>query len=165
MTCQAGGRTAPYTISSPEGGRWSSLRPGRFPPRKKDPVLFGQAWMDAQNLPPPPRGSNPAPPARTESLHDCAIVAAAGTSYIRKVNFSPQLGQCQRSEVNRLVMGLSPRRTCFDPRSVHVGFVVDKVALAHVYLRLLRLQTLHIIPAALHTQLHHNNDLRGRTKQ
>jgi hypothetical protein len=32
-----------------------------------------------------------------------------------------------------LVAGLSPRRTGFDPRSVHVGFVVDKVALGQVF--------------------------------
>jgi hypothetical protein len=34
-----------------------------------------------------------------------------------------------------LVAGLSTRRPGFDPRSVHVGFVVDKVALGQVFLR------------------------------
>jgi hypothetical protein len=32
-----------------------------------------------------------------------------------------------------LVAGLSPRRPGFDPESVHVGFVVDKVALGQVF--------------------------------
>ena len=31
--------------------------------------------------------------------------------------------------LQRLVSGLSPHMPGFDPRSVHVGFVVDKVAL------------------------------------
>jgi hypothetical protein len=37
-----------------------------------------------------------------------------------------------------LVAGLSPRRTGFAPGSIHVGFVVDKVALGQVFLRVLR---------------------------
>jgi hypothetical protein len=35
--------------------------------------------------------------------------------------------------LRRLVAGLSPRRFGFDPGSVHVGFVVDKVALGQVF--------------------------------
>jgi hypothetical protein len=38
----------------------------------------------------------------------------------------------------RLVAGLSPRRPGFDPGSVHMGFVVDKVALGQVFPRVLR---------------------------
>jgi hypothetical protein len=37
--------------------------------------------------------------------------------------------------LSRLVAGLSPRRPGFDPGSVHVRFVVDKVALGQVFLR------------------------------
>ena len=37
------------------------------------------------------------------------------------------------SWLRRLVAGLSPRRPGFDPGSVHVGFVVDKVALGQVF--------------------------------
>jgi hypothetical protein len=37
--------------------------------------------------------------------------------------------------LRRLVAGLSPRRLGFDPGSVHVRFVVDKVALGQVFLR------------------------------
>jgi hypothetical protein len=33
----------------------------------------------------------------------------------------------------RLVAGFPQRRTGFEPRSGHVGFVVDKVALCHVF--------------------------------
>jgi hypothetical protein len=35
----------------------------------------------------------------------------------------------------RLVPGLSPRSSGFTPGSIHVGFVVDKVALGQVFLR------------------------------
>jgi hypothetical protein len=41
------------------------------------------------------------------------------------------------SWLRRLVAGLSPRRPEFDPESVHVGFVVDKVALGEVFPRVL----------------------------
>jgi hypothetical protein len=37
--------------------------------------------------------------------------------------------------LRRLVAGLSPWRPGFDPGSVHVGFVVDKVALGQVFPR------------------------------
>jgi hypothetical protein len=37
--------------------------------------------------------------------------------------------------LRRLVAGLSPGRTGFDPVSVHVGFVVDKVVLGQVFPR------------------------------
>jgi hypothetical protein len=33
-----------------------------------------------------------------------------------------------------LVAGLSPQRTGFDPASVHMGFVVDNLALGRVFL-------------------------------
>jgi hypothetical protein len=35
--------------------------------------------------------------------------------------------------LRRLAAGLPPRRPGFDPGSVHVGFVVDKVALGRVF--------------------------------
>jgi hypothetical protein len=40
--------------------------------------------------------------------------------------------------LRRLAAGLPPRRPGFDPRSVHVGFVADKVALGQVFSRILR---------------------------
>jgi hypothetical protein len=37
----------------------------------------------------------------------------------------------------RLVAGLSPLRPGIDPMSVHVGFVVDRMAMGQVFFRLL----------------------------
>jgi len=42
------------------------------------------------------------------------------------------------SWIRRLVAGLSPRRSWFDPRLVSVGSVVDKVALGQVSVRVLQ---------------------------
>ena len=53
----------------------------------------------------------------------------------------------------RLVAGLPPLRLGFDLRSVHVRFVVDKVTLGQVFLRILRLTPVIIIPPVLHTHL------------
>jgi hypothetical protein len=44
--------------------------------------------------------------------------------------------------LRRLVAGLPPRRPGFDPGSVHVGFVVDKVALGQVFSQVLRFSLL-----------------------
>jgi hypothetical protein len=43
-----------------------------------------------------------------------------------------------------LVAGLSPRRAGFAPGSIHVGFVVDKVALGQVFLPVLRFSPVNI---------------------
>jgi hypothetical protein len=43
-----------------------------------------------------------------------------------------------------LVAGLSPRRPGFAPGSIHVGFVVDRVALGQVFLRVLRFSPVNI---------------------
>jgi hypothetical protein len=48
-----------------------------------------------------------------------------------------------------LVTGLSPRRPRFATRSIHVGFVVDKVALGQVSLRVLRFSHQYTIPPSL----------------
>jgi hypothetical protein len=52
-----------------------------------------------------------------------------------------------------LVASLAPRRPGFDLKSVHVR-LVDKVALGHVFLGLLRFSLVSIIPSMLHTHLH-----------
>jgi hypothetical protein len=52
--------------------------------------------------------------------------------------------------LRRLVTGLSPRRPGFDPGSVHVGFVVDKVALGQAFPRVLRFYPVNFIPPVLH---------------
>jgi hypothetical protein len=48
-----------------------------------------------------------------------------------------------------LVTSLSPQRAGFAPGSIHVGFVVDKVALGQVFLRVLRFSLVSIIPPSL----------------
>jgi hypothetical protein len=52
--------------------------------------------------------------------------------------------------LRRLVAGLSARRAGFDPGSVHVGFVVDKVALGQVFPRVLRFFPVSFIALVLH---------------
>jgi hypothetical protein len=52
--------------------------------------------------------------------------------------------------LRRLAAGLPPRRPGFDPGSVHVGFVVDKVARGQVFLRVLRFSPVNFIPPVLH---------------
>jgi hypothetical protein len=55
--------------------------------------------------------------------------------------------------LRRLVTGLSPRRPGFAPGSVHVGFVVDKIALRQVFLRVLRVFPVNIIPPSLYIRI------------
>jgi hypothetical protein len=52
--------------------------------------------------------------------------------------------------LRRLVADLPPRRPGFDPGLVHVGFVVDKVALGQVFPRVLRFSPVNLIPPVLH---------------
>jgi hypothetical protein len=54
--------------------------------------------------------------------------------------------------LRRLVAGLLLRRPGFDPGSVHVGFVVDKVAQGQVFFppRVLRFSPVNFIPPVLH---------------
>ena len=51
--------------------------------------------------------------------------------------------------LRRLVAGLSPRRPGFNPRSVLVGFVVNKMALRQVHIRTAAM-FLHYIPHRYH---------------
>jgi hypothetical protein len=52
--------------------------------------------------------------------------------------------------LRRLVASLSPRRPGFDPGSVHVRFVVNKVALGEVFPPVLRFSPINFIPPVLH---------------
>jgi hypothetical protein len=52
--------------------------------------------------------------------------------------------------LRRLAADLPTRRPRFDPGSVHVGFVVDKVALGQVFLRVLWFSPVNFIPPVLH---------------
>jgi hypothetical protein len=55
--------------------------------------------------------------------------------------------------LRRLVAGLAPRRPGFKPGSVHVGFMVDKVALGQVSLRVLLFSPVSVISRWLHGQI------------
>jgi hypothetical protein len=55
--------------------------------------------------------------------------------------------------LRRLVTGVSPREHVFAPRSVHVGFVVDKMALADCSPSFSVFLLLVIIPPLRHTHL------------
>jgi hypothetical protein len=52
--------------------------------------------------------------------------------------------------LRRFVAGLSSRRQGFDPGSVHMGFVVDKVVLQQVFPPVLRFSPVNFIPPVLH---------------
>jgi hypothetical protein len=60
--------------------------------------------------------------------------------------------------LRRLVAGLSLLRPGFAPGSVHVGFVVDKMALVLVSLRVIRFFTVNIIPPLLSILIYHLKD-------
>jgi hypothetical protein len=62
-----------------------------------------------------------------------------------------------------LVAGFSPRSPGFDSRSVHVRFVVDKVALRQGFLLVLRCFPFSIIPPMLHTHFYLHVALTRRT--
>jgi hypothetical protein len=49
-----------------------------------------------------------------------------------------------------LAAALPPRRAGFDPWSVHVGFVVDKVVLEQVLRQVIRFSPVNFIPPLLH---------------
>lgn len=49
-----------------------------------------------------------------------------------------------------MIAGLSPQKTGFNPRSVHVSFMVDKVALVRFPFRVFRVSSVSIIPPMLH---------------
>jgi hypothetical protein len=51
--------------------------------------------------------------------------------------------------LTRLVAGISPQKPGFDPGSVHVGFLVDKVALRQVLPLVLRFSPVNFIPPVL----------------
>ena len=52
------------------------------------------------------------------------------------------------------------QRPGFDPRPVHVRFVVDKVALGQAFLRVLRFIHVRIIPQLIHAHLFNNTLIR-----
>jgi hypothetical protein len=77
----------------------------------------------------------------------CKVFSYEITGYVKLFSNRP-LQAVPR--FRRLVAGLSPRRPGFDPSSVHVGFVVGKVALEQVFPRVLRCSLVSFIPPVLH---------------
>jgi hypothetical protein len=68
--------------------------------------------------------------------------------------------------LRRLVAGLSPRRPGSDPGSVHVGFLVDKMALGQIFPRVLRFFPVSLIPPVLHyTEIRKKTTLPDRVAQ
>jgi hypothetical protein len=55
----------------------------------------------------------------------------------------------EKGRVMAQVVSLSPRRAGFAPGSIHVGFMVDKVALGQDFLLVLRVSPVNIIPPSL----------------
>jgi len=53
-----------------------------------------------------------------------------------------------------LVAGFSLQRPRFSPRPVHVGFVMDRVALGHVFLQVLQFSLFSIILQMYHTHIY-----------
>jgi hypothetical protein len=72
---------------------------------------------------------------------------------------------CSVTWLKRLVVGLSPQWPEFAPGSIHEGFVVDKVALGQVFLRVLQFYPVSIIPPLLHINLSPPHDLCDSSEQ
>ena len=62
-----------------------------------------------------------------------------------------------------LFADLSPRRAGFNPRRIHVRFVVDEVALGQVFLRVIQFSSASIIRESLLSRLHLHVVLRRKT--
>ena len=63
----------------------------------------------------------------------------------------------------RLVADLSKPKHSFDARSIHLWFVVDKMAFLQFFIRILRFYFVNIIPPILHTHLNLHAAPTGRT--
>jgi hypothetical protein len=67
--------------------------------------------------------------------------------------------------LKRLVAGLSPRSHGFAPGSIHIGFVVGKVALGQVFLRVLRFSPANNILPLLYIHLSPPHDMCDSSDQ
>jgi hypothetical protein len=70
-----------------------------------------------------------------------------------------------RSWLRWLALGLSSRGPGFDPRSVHVRFEVNHIALGQVSLRVRQRSPTNIIPPMLHIHLQLHVALTRRTNR
>jgi hypothetical protein len=71
-------------------------------------------------------------------------------------------------QLRGLVAGLSTRRPGFAPKSVHVGFVMDKVELVQYVLRVVRFSCQYHFTVTLHLYIYHSSDNRpvgGRSSE
>jgi hypothetical protein len=88
-------------------------------------------------------------------------------AYFKYYHSTAEAGKCTSFRIilfkavphlRRLVSGILPRRPGFTPRPIHVGFVVDKVALGQVFLQVLRFPTsvsfklIHLVTDATKSQ-------------
>jgi hypothetical protein len=76
--------------------------------------------------------------------------------YIIQVTFGPQ-------SLRLLFASVLPRKPRFDPRSVHVRFVMDKMAVGQVSVQVLCFSLVSIIPPMFHTHLQLKVALTRRT--
>lgn len=67
--------------------------------------------------------------------------------------------------MSQVIGRLSPLRSGFDPRSVRVKYVVDKVALGQVSLPVLRVSLGRLVPPVLHAHLRLNTCRVRRTSR
>lgn len=104
-------------------------------------------------------------PVSSEVQHDMHIQQKVTAQYEWILQYGSALFRSQQavSWHRRLFTGLSLRRLGFNPRSVHVRFVVDKVALGQGFLRVFRVSPVSIIPQMLHIYLHLRVAVSGRT--
>jgi hypothetical protein len=79
-------------------------------------------------------------------LSDYQVLKNDSAEFRHSVSLSKHLCTIHK----RLVAGFSPRRPGFALRADHVEFVVDRVALGQVFLRVLRCSPVNIIPPLLH---------------
>jgi hypothetical protein len=76
----------------------------------------------------------------------CCDMTTSRTIFVRD-----ELQRQAVSWLSRLASSLLWWRLGFAPKPVHVGFVVEKVALRQVFLRVLRVSPVNVIPLWLHT--------------
>jgi hypothetical protein len=98
----------------------------------------------------------------TQRTHICVIILSSiyfvsSSRLTDDINSLDYIANCDTRKsvpwLRRLVSGLSSRRDGFAPRSVHVGFVMKKLALGQVFLRFLRFPCQYHSTVAVHTHV------------
>jgi hypothetical protein len=91
---------------------------------------------------------------KTTPEHSYQATIRTGTGSQRH-NGLPNLLGDGRAMGQGLVADFSPRRPRFAPQSIHMGFLVEKVALGQVFLRVFRFFPVNIIPPWLSILTYH----------